>query len=555
MSRPILLLLALLLAVAPVSARQTTGGALDWLPADVAAFIRLDLTDPATTLRGLNNAVAVGSFVQPERLTPREQRPYSYPDFFPLATFDTENITFDRLILPWLAGEVVVAFPALGDDLDPAAPLLILPANDGLQAANALSVVIRAQDNLTRDDDADATIFHGDRATFAFTPTAVLVGDESAVRAALATAYSDAPRLVDTPAVTAMRADIDAATAFLYLDGSLRFPALSVALNGDTTATGLLTVFGTALGEAGLSIAPLTASADAVGVSLVSQPITRTVRGSLLLHLPDQDITLSNEPPAAAVLASLPRQVMAAASGAAIDRAIDASLLALPLSGYARGMLGAFPLGLPSASSLPAPAQADLQYAAASFAAVLPDLAAFRATLSGSYAVALAPNPFDPTPLLNRPYDALLVAAVRDGDAALTSLSRLTALLLGFDAARWQTEATPDGDWLSLLTETDDAVIRLGVRDDILIAGTGDLALAAARALGGDNRLIDTPRWAALSAAGSPALYVDVNAAYALTPFALPGGPVSQGIGQLGARQSVSDGVYRLDVVVTVPAT
>lgn len=545
---PVIAALLFALWLAPARAQTAIPSPLDWIPADFDAFVYVDLSDPAAALQSLNNAAAAAAARDPRLLI--DLAPRRLNDFFPADLLDTEGAAFENAILPWLAGEAIIAHRHFDAAFAPGETLLILPAVDSLWAANVLSPVIRAQDFLEQDSYHNWTIYRGDRAAFAILPGMVLIGAPDALKAALDTHYAGAPRLVAAPALAAMRADIDGATAFAYLDGDLMLPALSLLLNADTSAAPLLAAWLEALPSA----AGLPVRAAAVGVRLAALPLTQTLEVALLFYQPDaSDSWTAADMP---VLEAIPRRAMLLTSGANIEQAAWTALHTFPLAGFAGGLLRGFGVDAPESALLP-PDAAEIRAAVASLDDALRltagvDLRAdIFAHLRGAYALALLPNLNNPTPTLNLGFDVLLVAQTAGDGTAQANITRGLARLLRLEFA----SASVAGETVSaaLDVRTGEPILTALTLDDLLIIGTGSAPAEAIRARRGDNRLINTERWQTVGFDGAAVIYADLNA---ITLLRQPraGGAVSIGIGQLGAQIRREDDIYRIEIRLTFHA-
>lgn len=522
------------------AAAQSPDSPLGWIPANFASFIRIDMRDPAQTVQNLNNAAFIAALRQPGM--PLDRR--SLNEFFPLDSLDTEGVTFENTLLPWLNGEVIIAYRAFDDTFTPVEPLLILPPVDSLWAAQHLGVVTAAQDFPAQEMYHGWTIYSGDRTALAVLPTVVLIGSAEVIKAALDTVYAAAPRLIDTPAAAAMRTSIDNTTAFAYLDGAYALPALSRALNDDTSAVPLLATFAEAAALPAI---------EAVGASFTIEPFTNRLDGVLLLYMPDTDLSALSD---SRVLNAIPRRAMLTVSTSQIESLLTVALHTLPLSRFAGDVLGGF--GIVSPGETPAyPTATDIQAAGTSFTTALEtvldiDLRAdWLAHLDGDYALALLPNLNNPTPTLSAPFDALLIAPVIDGEAAQMTTTRALSALLRLDFAAAEVEGEPFQTAFD--PRTGEPILGVGVVDELLIIGTGDASAESVRALRGDNRLVATPRWRTLGFADrseEALLYADLNT-LTLLRQSPTGGAVETGVGQLGMWARADESVFRLDITIS----
>src|SRR5690242_1251462 len=120
------LLLLLMLLASPVAAQDALSP-LVWIPADFSGFVRLDMRDPIQTINQLNLSAYVASRIQ------RQRAQYTgfpdFSDFFPLDVLDTEDVTFETQVLPWVQGEIVLAYRRFDSSFSvaPEDALLVLP--------------------------------------------------------------------------------------------------------------------------------------------------------------------------------------------------------------------------------------------------------------------------------------------------------------------------------------------------------------------------------------------------------------------------------------------
>jgi hypothetical protein len=563
-----LALLFLVLAALGVwpAAAQAPAAPLDWIPADFAGVLRVDLARPADMLAQLNMASYVASFLQPVRTGAPAQR--SLNNYFPVDVFDTEGATFEAQVLPWLTGEIVVGYRAL-DERFIAAPddvLLVLPTDDPFAAASALSTVTSAQDFPTRTQYQGVTLFVGDQTAIAFTPAAVLVGSEPLLHAAIDAEAGTAERLADTPAYAALAANSADWPVFAYFAGEAPAHALSALLSSDGTALPLLNALGEALqpyNGGTLETALLSGELDALAVGLRSDPLRNTVRASVTLHA--GGVTTAPPDADSDVLTYIPRSAMLMQHGGDVRAALYDALVALPAGGALNALLSSS-LSTPATSSGAAPAptfeppDAEAITAAVSgFTTAMSAQGGFDleadllAHLDGSYAFALLPRPNNPLPGSNAPYDLLLIADSRDAEAAAAGAIRLAQAVLALpEDAFSASESEPALQTVSA-TPGGEPLLQIGAVDGRLIVGTGNAAALALRAGRGDNPLLSMARWQAVSRDAEPALYLDLNALYA-TFLPTSGGPVNIGIGQLGASwRTAGDDLYHIDVIVTLP--
>ena len=547
---------------------QAASAPLDWIPADFEGFLRVDLSRPDDTLVQLNMAYYVASFLQPARAGGPARRGLN--DYFPVDVFDTEGAAFETTVLPWLSGEFVVGYRALDANfaVDPDDILLVLPTDDAFAAASVLSAVTSAQDFPSRTQYGGATIFVGDQTAIAFTPTAVLVGDEPLLHAAIDAEAGTTARLADDPAYAALAAAGDDWPVFAYFGGDAPQHALSVLLHGDASAQPVLIALGHALqpyNAGSLEAALLSGDIGGLAVGLEGDQLRGTVRASVKLQTTGETAPVEPASAESDLLAYIPRNAMLVQQGDDARAAFYDALVAAPASSYFNGLLSSALSGASAASggAPPTPIAPDAETIDAAVGGFVAAMSAFggfdlesdlAAHLEGSYALALLPRPNNPAPGSGAPYDLLLITETDDAEAAVAGATTLaqSVLALGDDAF-----SAGDSD-TALQTvynaPGDEPLLQIGVVDGKLVIGTGSAAEAAIRAGSGDNQLVNVARWQAVSQDAEPTLYLDLNALYA-TFLPTAGGPGNIGIGQLGASvHYTGDNIYQLDVIVTLPA-
>lgn len=539
-----------------------------WIPADFAAYVRLDATDPGGTLQQARIARLAANAFQALRV-PIGQTPLSYNDLFNLGRLDLESASFTDLTLPWLDDEIIVGYAAFGQNFvaADAQSLLILPARDPFQATATLRPVLDAQDNLTRGDIGSVRAYFGDQTAIAIAPEAVLIGQEALIRAALAV-RDGAPALTDAgehdvvidalpeAAITAYLAGEDVvANGLTVLLGGDRGQAAQTGVTPERTAEAtvettpeanaaqelgtadLLRAWGETLvaldSTPGLLPAVLGGGVDAVGIALRTDTLLLdSTRADMVFHLAEP-LADDGQPFDPALLDAIPRQAMAVWAGSDAREGAAAALSFVPFSNFAGRIFGGFPVAESAGSAsgrLPVP---DAEAAVGAFDGVRAlldasgiDLEAdIFARLNGGFAAALLPRMNNPVPTLNTPYEVLIVAQPGDPAALAQMLADTGAVFLGDDAfARQETEG---GTTFALLNEAGMPILTLAADGDWLLLGTGDAVAAAQTAIAGDNRLIAQPRWSDLSerdAATPPLLYADINALYTtFLPVALGG--------------------------------
>ncbi len=533
-----------LLMVGAVSAEDAPApSGRPWIPADAAGFLALPLGAPAETLDSLNVAGFVASVVQPTRLSISAST--SLNAYFPLDFLDLESASFTTLILPWAAGEAVIAYPTLDAAYHSAQPLLIVPTDDGFAAAAALAPALQGQDMLQRATEGDALIYDGDRVSIAFTPGAVLFGTRADVEAALAAGRGEAARLIDSaPYARIAGALPDDAALTAYVQGDAAANTLPFLVSGEAGAA-LLRAFGEALAAAGGSprdAALATGAVLAAGAAVLpASPISRALEADAAVLL-REPISLPAAPAEAEdLLRYLPRSAMVALRADNAGETIRALLTAAPLSNFAGVALGAFPfMSTPIVANgvLDAPAAADIESAVSAALQALGAAAGLDIDqdvlrpLDGPGIAALLPRPNNPIPVLNSEAEMLGIIASADPQAALAQVQALAGAVLGTDAVQ---ESQMDGQPALRVTDpvTGETLASAIAAPGALLIGTGSAAETALHAGQGDNRLQDQPRWQALATDSPPQWYFDLDAIYnVISPSA--GGQAAGGLRQAG---------------------
>lgn len=569
--RTVLLLTVILLALAafPIRAQDDPPPAAAYVPADFAGFIRLDVSDPVATLQGLNIAAQTAFQLQPVRVN-FSGSTLGYEDFLPFAAwFDVDSVSFAQSILPWSGDEIVVAYrrfdAALAANSEDV--LLIVPTLDVLMTAGRLSALIQAQDRLRQETYRGVTLYIGDQATLAMTSPALFIGSTAGVKAALDVQADAAPALIDAaPYAAVQAAQPDDAFLTAYIKGASILPAVNGLLNGTLTSAPILQAFGGALAgiqtSASFEAQLLDSGFDAVGASLrLDRPNVRLI-ASAVFHTPQ-----AAESPAAnfdsALLEMVPRGALVVHSGTDFKGFLYETLTALPMANFARELLGGFPIQtVGTASELVASPTADLVRAAVEgFASALQSGSGLdvRADLieqfGEDYVAALLPRPNDPVPVLNIPFDLLVVAETTDAQRANDGTVALLQTVFGFAVGEpvelqgWT--LTPLG-----VPDRADPVLTVGIRAGRIMLATGSAASLALAAQDGDNRLIGQTAWTQFDDIGRPDLYVDAFAFYnTFFPSLLGGGfTVSENARTRLVTQTryAGDGLYHMDVTVSL---
>lgn len=555
--------LLILLLISPTSAQENLTSE-NWIPADFAGFLKLNL-ESGNTLLGLNMAAFVASFIQPSRFA--FEAIQSLDAIIPLAQLDVEDASFNRDILPWLGNDILLAYKQFGNDLivDDRDLLLILPSRDALQSASSFRRILENQDLLERETYRGMTLYLADKSTIAFTPQAVIIGETEIVKSVLDLQVGVGERLVDTEAYQAIRSVSQDGMVSAYINGSEAMRIFSFLMSGGESTLPLFKALGEALGAhrgaASFEQIMLGDSLDGVGVSLRPDTLRMgAMHATVTLYDADRPEAVAVGEFNAAALNMIPQNAMIVQDGSDAAGAVYDLLYALPLTNFAGRVLGGFPVRESAGSasgSISEPTRDNIEQAVSGVLAALDRVAGFDLQdrllqyLSGSYAVALIPRPNNPNPL-NLPYDVIVIAEVNDDEAALDGLALLTRAVLGLGALESITIGDLDFQTVEVETSVEPA-LSMGVVDHMLVVATGSALESMLDARRGDNRLISRPRWQAVSKEAIPNLYVDIPAVYN-TFFPQAGGTSLQRISQLGAKTTyLGDGLYRVDVQVILP--
>ncbi|MEZ4672476.1 MAG: DUF3352 domain-containing protein [Anaerolineae bacterium] len=574
MSKRFILLLVsslFLFALALPAAAQSPHAAADLVPADFAGFIRLDTTDARVPLQGMNEATLAAAIMQPTRVDLGSSARL-YFDFIPFAPlFDVETATFAANILPWLGDDLVLAYRTFDGALqaNPDDMLIILSTHDMLGAISDLGTIIRGQDIPERDSYRGITLYIGDKTTIAVTEEAVFIGPTELVKAALDVQAGTAPALTAQPAYAALHSSTpEDAFATAYITSDYILPAVNGLLNGNGDSQPLLKAFGGALATQRQSFESLLLDGgfDGAEVSLMRDRFGRNIRAAAVFHNANTDETtplLAPEVVDPALLEMIPKNALLVHSGADFRSFVNGSFNALPLSNFAGQIVSGLPFTTAGTTSpmVSVPAASDIEGAVKTFFDTLKTVGGYDietdllAHLNGGYALALLPRPNNRLPVLDVPFDLLLVGQVDDGATVSKSVVTLLETVLDVKAEAEQTV----GDWtLTPLTNNGDLIFTVAHTADRLMVASGTSAKLALDAGRGDDRLVNLPGWKQFAEGTPPGLYVDAFMFYnTFFPVEmLTGGfVVSESNRQrLAASTHIdADGLYHLDLTVTLP--
>lgn len=552
--------------IIPVHAQ--TGSPLDWIPAEMQVVVSVDMSNPDATLDAINRGLLLSALLQPRRT--QLTQGVGYNNLFSLEIFDLETASFEDQILPWLGDSLILAYRQLDERFAATAEdaLMILSTDDPFAAASSLRRVLNGQDLLEQRTVRGQTVYIGDRTAFAFTPLAVLVGPEALVTAALDAQAGEAPRLVDTPAYQSVAASLPAqASIFAYFSGDAASRAPSVFLSGSDAGSSVLSAVTESLAGLRAEHTPeralLSGELDGVGVTVHFDRggnARAEIVAALSEPLPAESASFD-----AMLLDWIPRSAMIVQSGSDARRAAYGALAGLPLVTFAGDALAAFPVQTPvPVEAIPVPTGEQAQMAIEGFLDTIQEVSGIDLAgsvleqLTGSYAVAVLPRPNNPTPGLNTPFDLLIVARTESSITAALAAESIGDLLRLY-GDNVETETLDEGTFAALRTpDTDEAVVRVGAVDDLLVLATGSALDLALRARLGDNQLIDTERWQGFARPlafeegedGLPYLYIDLNAAYN-TFLPIAGGPAQRPVRQLAvSSRQLDEQLVHLRVII-----
>lgn len=548
-----------LLFALPVAAQASEP--VDWIPADFAAFIRVDTSNAEETLRNLNVGLFVASMLQPARAQFTGSQ--GFDAFFPVTSFDVEGASFTQNVLPWVDGEVIFAYRSLGAGFDVTTGdiLMIFPTTDSLQAAGALNPIIERQDFLQRETYQGMNIYLGDKTAFAITPNAVLIGAPDVLRATIDTLVGSAPALTADSVYQQVQAALDEGDAIsAYVAGDAAARALGVLMSGSAAADPLMAAIDQSLTTISGDRTPerllLGGSLDGIGIRVTYDPRLSNLNASVVLHTVDApDVSEAAFDPA--VLDLIPRSAMIVQSGSNARNMATDALYSLPLLNFAGDALAAFPVASTQASQvLPTPTAEDIQTAVETFLTTIEPVVDVQsdvlAKLDGSYSLALLPRPNNPVPVLNTPFDLLLVVQTDSPESAQTVQASADKLLETFVAPLEDEQLDEQAFRTLRAPQTGEPLLRVGAVDNLVVIGTGSAAELALDARRGDNRLVSQQRWQNLSQDDIPYIYVDVNAYYN-TFLPTLGGQTSRPVSQLGVQSRyLGDNLFALDVLVAL---
>lgn len=562
----IILAVSLLAAVPLLAQKDQPVDPASFVPADYAGFIQVHLGDNTSeALRRLNITAFTGSLFAPNRIS--LSNPLTYNDFVPVtALFDTERAAFSTTILPWLDGSFVLAYRKFDGafQTDPNDVLLILPTSNFLLSTSLLSDIIKAQDLPSEETYRGVNIYIGDASAFAVTAEAVFVGTVEALKAALDIQAGVAARLTDSPAYTAVhQADPENPVVSAYVTADYLLPAVNGLLNGQTESQPMLSALGEALSQirtdASFESRLLSGGFDGAEALVTIEGGGTGLTASVMFHGSDDALLASTEFDSS-LYDVLPRNTMVAHSGSSISGLLYDVAAFLPLSNFAGQLYSGLPIDVQGTNNplTPAPTSEQIQSAVSSFLTALGSSSGFDLQkdlldhLSGDYVLAWIPRPNNPVPVVNTPFDTLIVANAEDAQAAQQGVSRLLQALFGLQ----EKALDPLDGWDFIgLGDENEVVFSIGAREGRLLIASGNAAQDALRALKGDNQLVTQDAWKTLTADGNLDWYVDILSFYN-TFFPSAGGISANSDNRNYATlrlQGHPDGLFEVKLHVTLP--
>jgi hypothetical protein len=563
-----LLLIFVVLNVFPAAAQSETSQPADFVPVNMAGFVQLQIDD--STIQDLNITAFVASRLQPNRIDTGGQG-VTLDGMVSLETlFDMSNASFEDHVLPWLGDAMVIAYRDFDGQFAVAADdaLLIFPTTDILESASALSEIIEAQDLLERQVYRGITVYIGDQTTIAITALAVFVGPTDLVEAALDVQAGVSDAMTDSPVYHALRDAINAdSRVFAYVDGNHILPAVSGLMSGSATAQPLLAAFGGAVGhlrgEDRFESLLLNNGFDgaAAGLEVATEGEQIFVTATAVFHAisAPSDMTVSET--YTELLDMIPQNALLVGNGADAQGLVYDVITALPLSNFAREVFGGLPIQTVGTASdqITVPDAAQVENAVSGYLTMMERFKDFNLQtdlvdyLAGDYVVALLPRPNDPLPVLNIPFDLLVVARVNDEEAALAGAGTLLQTMLNLESL--ETESVNNWDFNRLGIDGQ-PILSLGARDGLLIIATGNTAARTLASQRGDNRLTSQDAWGVLSESRSPDVYLD-SFVFLNTFFPSPGGAVASNNDRVHFglySDYLGQGLYQLKLVGVVPS-
>jgi len=576
MSKRFLLLLialfCLLAVVLPTTAQDsTTVSATDFVPNTSAGFITIKTTNLGLTLQSLNEAIRSAKLLQPLRVNSSLSDVLGYYDFIPFGTwFDLEEQDFAGIVSPWLGQDMAIAYRKFDAGLGASNNdiLMILSSKNVLDASNRIEKVLKGQDLPQRETYRGITIYEGDKASFAMTVPAVFIGPVDMIKMALDVQAGAAPSLTADPTYRTVHAAQPADTfVSAYVSGGYIMSAVNGLLNGDPFSAPVLKAFGGALGigqeQTNFSQMLLNGGFDAAEVNLVRGKAGQTVTATAIFH-PAEPTELKTAAVDPALLQMMPREALLVHSGTDFRAFAGDVITALPVSNFASQLIGGLPFqtaGSFQNDFVTDPKSDDVKLAVASFISAIKQINGLDVQkdlidhLQGDYAIALLPRPNFPLPILNVPFDFILVGKVDDGSKTQASVVKLLTTMFNLQSTNQQIV----GDWAFItMGLRRDAVFQVGYQRNMIMLATSNAAAMALAAARGDNRLVNMDRWTQFSDTSRPDLYLDAFVFYNtfFPQYLLTGGVTVSAQRRervMLTSQARDDGLFQLNLTATVP--
>lgn len=504
------LLLSLFVPHAMTSAQDETERAFmlaSWIPSDYAGFLQFASTDMAETFQVINLASFSGGILAPDR--PPLGESLTIAQLIPLDLLDSETASFQQNILAWLGDEVVFAYHEIPDTFAPEQEdiALIISTRDMFQSAASLSTIFQEQDFLTTETYQNIPLYHGDQISIAVTPQAVIFASDARIRELIDTQTTPETAITATENFQHLQQALDAnPSVFGYVHGEATLHVLNLITSGNLRGTAVRGAFAEALEttQGGLSPAQslLGGRLQAAGFSITADVRLFSSVNTKFAFIPEvtsETLDLGFE---ADLLNFIPRQALFVHAGTDSQAALRTGMTLLPLSnfiGSAWTMFGIRESNTSSNEILPPPSGATILNALESLNGFLetqdvPRLDQLIGSVSGSYLTAVLPRPNNPTPVLNTPFDVIVVLQSDDAQKALDDLTQTAQLILNVDVL---SEVEIGGiSFQSLMNpQTGETILSAGMFENYLILASGDGAQFAVSAYQGDNQLIDETRW------------------------------------------------------------
>ena len=565
-------LFCLTAVVLPAAAQdKTSQSATDFVPASFAGFITVKTTDLTLTLQSLNEAIHTAALLQPLRVNSGITDVLTYYDFIPFGTwFDLEQADFAGIVSPWLGQDMVIGYrkfdaglTASNNDI-----LLIMSNTNVLDATSRIEKVLKGQDLPQRETYRGITIYEGDKASFAMTIPAVFVGPVDLIKAALDVQAGEAASLTADPIYHTVHAAQPADTfVSAYVNGTYVMSAVNGLLNGDPFSAPVLKAFGGALSigqnQANFSQLLLNGGIDAAEVNLVRGKAGQTVSATAIFH-PTEPTDLTTTAVDPALLKMMPRSSLLVHSGTDFRAFVGDAITALPVANFASQLIGGLPFetaGSFQNDLVTDPNASDVKLAVDSFVSAIKQTNGDDVQkdildhLTGGYALSLLPRPNFRLPILNVPFDFILVGQVDDGPKTQDSIVKVLTTIFGLQSSDQQIV----GDWtFKTMGLRRDIVFQVGYQRNMIMVSTSRSATLALDAARGDNRLVNMDRWTQFPDTTRPDLYLDAFVFYNtfFPQFLLTGGVVVSAQRRervMLTSQSRDDGLFQLNLTATVP--